>query len=344
MIFMFTAVSAVAPSLLIVWYFHRRDVFPEPGRVLWTTFGLGVLIVFPVVVIELILQAMVAQAPTAVLRGALDAFLVAALTEETFKLLVLMTYVWRHRAFDEPMDGIVYGVVASLGFATLENILYVFQGGMGLAVMRALTSVPSHATEGAIMGYFVGRAKFARSGRAGLVALGFAAAFGLHGLYDFPLLSMSAGEEIAKSGGGTASTSVLLLLPCTFIALGVSITGALWLTRRTRKQQLANLDFFARRAPLPTPAACPAGLQPPAVYPSAPRPGRRSALAALTGGFVLGSAGGMMTLAIAAAFALKKVAEAEVVPVLVGTGIIGVLPMVVGAVLFTVGIAKLNQG
>ena len=97
MIFIFTAVSAIAPSLLIVWYFHKRDAFPEPARVLWATFGLGVLTVFPVVVIELLIQEAVDLAPGAVLRGALDAFCVAAFTEESFKLLVLLVFVWRHR-------------------------------------------------------------------------------------------------------------------------------------------------------------------------------------------------------------------------------------------------------
>ena len=358
MIFMFTAVSAIAPSLLLVWYFHKRDVYPEPARVLWATFGLGVLIVFPVILVELVIQMGVDQAPGAVLRGALDAFFVAAFTEESFKLLVLMTYVWRHREFNEPMDGIVYGVVASLGFATLENVLYVFQGGMGLAVMRALTSVPSHATEGAIMGYFIGQARFARSGRAALVFAGFGAAFLLHGLYDFPLLSLSAGAEIAKAAGTETPNSLLLLLPCTFIALGASITGALVLTRRMRREQLAaGREIFAPRsalAPTPVTAAAVPGPQPvasplppmyaPAGQRSGPKPGRGMALAALAAGFVLGSGGGMMVLAIGVAFALKMVEKSEVVPVLVGAGIIGGLPMAAGAVLFTVGIANLNRG
>jgi RsiW-degrading membrane proteinase PrsW (M82 family) len=350
MIFLFTAVSAIAPSLLIVWYFHRRDVFPEPGRVIWATFGLGVVIVFPVILVELVIAAVVNQVPGAVLRGALDAFGVAAFTEESFKLLVLLTYVWRHRAFDEPMDGIVYGVVASLGFATLENVLYVFQGGVGIAVMRALTSVPSHATEGAIMGYFIGRAKFAPSGRAALVAAGFGAAFLLHGLYDFPLLSLSAGTEIAKAAGTEAPNFLLALLPITFIALGASITGALGLTRRLRKEQLAGLNFFAPRAAAgpaaataPTPArpVYPARSQP--VSATAPRPDRTAALAALAGGFVLGSGGGMIVLAMIIAFAIGSVKASDTAAALLGAFFIGGLPMAAGAVLFTVGIAKLNK-
>ena len=82
---------------------------------------------------------------------------VAAIPEEFVKLAILVGYNMRHHAFDEPMDGIVYGVVASLGFATLENMLFVFEGGISVAVSRAFTAVPLHAFVGAIMGYYVGR-------------------------------------------------------------------------------------------------------------------------------------------------------------------------------------------
>jgi RsiW-degrading membrane proteinase PrsW (M82 family) len=58
------------------------------------------------------------------------------------------------------MDGVVYGAVASLGFATLENILYVTPNGFAVAAARAFTAVPGHALLGVIMGYYVGRAKF----------------------------------------------------------------------------------------------------------------------------------------------------------------------------------------
>lgn len=361
MIWCFTAVSAVVPSLLIVWYFHQRDVYPEPPRVLWTTFGLGVLIVFPVILVELVINAAVSLAPGAVVRGALDAFFVASFTEESFKLLVLMTYVWRHREFNEPMDGVVYGVVASLGFATFENILYVFQGGIGLAIMRALTAVPAHATMGAIMGYFVGQARFARSGRAGLVLAGFGAAFLLHGFYDFPLLSIRAGAEIAKATGEEAPETLLLLLPCTLIALGFSIIYALLLTRRMRKKQLAGQAFARAAAPadghaygynhdpraytridqpaVPLPAQLPESR-----FASAPaRPGRTLALVLLAIGAVLGTAGGMMTLAVAAAFFFNQVEQSEVMPVLIGTAMIGIFPMAAGAVAFTAGIVRLNR-
>lgn len=131
MIYAFTAVSAVVPSMLLLWFFHSRDTFREPGRVVWATFGFGVLAIIPVLVVAapfaIALDA--AHLPYPLVVGLVSAFITAGFPEELFKYSVLVLYAGRHQEFDEPMDGIVYGVAASLGFATLENILYTAQGG-----------------------------------------------------------------------------------------------------------------------------------------------------------------------------------------------------------------------
>jgi RsiW-degrading membrane proteinase PrsW (M82 family) len=82
--------------------------------------------------------------------------------------------------------------MAALGFATLENIIYIFSNGAGTGVMRALLAMPSHAFDGVLMGYFLGEAKFARNDRVGnwLSALGFGLAVVAHGLYDFIVFSL----------------------------------------------------------------------------------------------------------------------------------------------------------
>ena len=152
-----TAISAIVPSFLLLWYFHSRDVYPEPPRVIWTTFGLGLLTIIPTLALALpvavLLENRAAEAPY--FLGFSKAFVAAAMPENFFKFMVLLLYCARHNEFDEPMDGIVYGVAASLGFATLENVLYVAKGGLSLAITRALTAVPGHAFLGAIMGYYV---------------------------------------------------------------------------------------------------------------------------------------------------------------------------------------------
>ena len=78
-------------------------------------------------------------------------------------MLVAAVYHWDE--FDEPLDGVVYGVAVALGFATLENLLFVARLGLGVAWMRALFAVPAHALFGATMGYYAGRAKFDRGGK-----------------------------------------------------------------------------------------------------------------------------------------------------------------------------------
>ena len=159
MVHAFLAVSAVVPSLLAIWYFTSRDVNPEPAKVVWRVFGLGVASVALVLLIVLPTSPLLeAAAEGPILTGLLEAFLQAAIPEELCKLLVVWLYASRHREFDEPMDGIVYGAAASLGFATLENLIYCLSGGQWVAAARAITAVQAHAFWGAIMGYFVGQA------------------------------------------------------------------------------------------------------------------------------------------------------------------------------------------
>jgi RsiW-degrading membrane proteinase PrsW (M82 family) len=192
--------SAVVPSLLLFWYIYARDKRPEPHGLLLRTFLLGVAICLPVIPAARYLESLGAElAATGVWGSALvRAFLGAAIPEEVFKFLVLYGYVWRKPAFDEPVDGVVYGATASLGFATLENLLYVGQNGFEVAVLRALTAVPGQAFTGVIMGAFVGRAKLAPEGqRFGLLAAGLGWATLLHGAYDTFLMTGTAFAVLA---------------------------------------------------------------------------------------------------------------------------------------------------
>jgi hypothetical protein len=121
--------------------------------------------------------------------GALCAFLTAALPEEFFKYRVLTKYSACQLAFNEPMDGVVYGVATALGFAVLENLRYGLAAGWDVVVLRAFTALPGHACWGAIMGYYVGQAC---CNSQWLISpwRGFVVAVLLHGLYDFPLFSL----------------------------------------------------------------------------------------------------------------------------------------------------------
>jgi RsiW-degrading membrane proteinase PrsW (M82 family) len=192
--------SAVVPSLLLLWYVYARDRNPEPRGLLLKTFFLGAAICVPVVPVAMGLQSLGEGMAVGIWGSALvRAFLGAAIPEELFKYLVLRRFVWNKTAFDEPLDGVVYGVTASLGFATLENILYVGEGGLGVAVLRALTAVPCHAFTGMVMGAYVGRARFATEPgeRFRLLAAGLGWAVLLHGAYDAFLMTNTAFAVLA---------------------------------------------------------------------------------------------------------------------------------------------------
>jgi hypothetical protein len=232
----FLLVSAVVPSMLLIWFFHSRDVYPEPQRVVWATFGLGVLTVIPVIVIELIISAGIKHVSNPFVNGTLEGFFCAGFTEELFKYLVVTLYCMRHKEFDEPMDGIVYGAVASLGFATLENVLYVTDGGGGAAVMRALSAVPGHACMGAVMGYFVGQAKFTPQKRVRLMVLGFVIPMLLHGAYDAPLLTAARFSANGPIPDGSAPFVGLFLLVTLATLIG-EIVWTLVLSGKLRREQ-----------------------------------------------------------------------------------------------------------
>lgn len=245
MIPVIAAVAAIVPSMLLLWYFRSRDENPEPGHVVWKTFALGAVAVIPVVIVALPLAMLGKDLGDPYAQGAYEAFFTAAIPEEFFKFVVLWFYAARHKEFDEPMDGIVYGATASLGFATLENVLYVGQGGLGVALLRAFTAVPGHAFTGAIMGAYVGRARFELKGqRGGLLAAAFFWPMLLHGLYDFPLLTL---KTMQKSGDAYGEIQGILVVG-TLAALIVEWVWTVRVTRRMRREQLADIAAAAEAA------------------------------------------------------------------------------------------------
>jgi RsiW-degrading membrane proteinase PrsW (M82 family) len=318
------AVSAVVPSLLLVWYFHARDLYPEPPRVIWTTFGLGVLTVIPVLIVGIPVHKFItglAGVEHPISASVLESLLVAALPEEFFKLVVLVRYSMRKQEFDEPMDGIVYGVVASLGFATFENILYVMDGGISVAFSRAFSAVPLHAFLGAILGYYVGQAWKSPERRAGLLLQGYAIAVFLHAVYDIPLLTMNA---LGSEAPG------LVLAAAALLVLIVAWRWALRLTAGLRVEQLhrETVDHLSGSS-----GAAPARVS-----------GRRvKPIMQITFGVIAASVGGMVALGLLLAFLLGIVAAGETADVLTGGAIIGALPLVTGGLLFRQGVRGLNK-
>lgn len=184
---------AIAPGAFLMVYFYNRDLHePEPREKVLRVMGWGGAVSALALVVELVISAFcdAAVAPDSMVGIFLAAFLVAATTEELCKYLVVRKTIYHDPEFDEPYDGIVYCVAASLGFAIIENILYVLSNGVAVAIVRAFLSVPAHALFGVFLGYFMGLSKFAPpEKRLRYHLAGLAIAILTHGLYDFVLMT-----------------------------------------------------------------------------------------------------------------------------------------------------------
>ncbi|ANB56155.1 protease prsW [Anoxybacillus sp. B7M1] len=182
---MFAIISAgIAPGVALLSYFYLKDEYEtEPLSLVLRTFLFGAILVFPIMFIQHVLR----------LEGIasekwIQAFLSSGLLEEFVKWFIVYFFIFDHEEFDEPYDGIVYSASVSLGFATLENILYLLANGVEFAVTRALLPVSSHALFAVMMGFYLGKAKF--QGKRYLhLALSFLLPFLLHGTYDFILFT-----------------------------------------------------------------------------------------------------------------------------------------------------------
>ena len=178
-----TFIFTVAPPILIAYYIYQKDLYDkEPGKVIVKCFLYGVLIAIPVAILELFVIYTEIFAQNIFLFSLLG----VALIEEGGKFFVLMKYPFKLKDFNEPYDGILYSAVIGLGFATIENILYVYNsGGIDLAIGRMISAIPAHAAFGILMGYFVGLAKFDLNNGNRLAITGLIIATLTHCLYNY---------------------------------------------------------------------------------------------------------------------------------------------------------------
>jgi RsiW-degrading membrane proteinase PrsW (M82 family) len=195
---MVVVLVAAAPSLALLTYFYLRDRYErEPLGHLIAAYLLGAFAMLAAQGMAVTLDQFISPDW---LRASgeggrlVDAFVLAGLVEELAKWVVLLAAVYAWREFDEPFDGLLYGVAIALGFATLENFLFLANRGLAIAWQRAIFAVPAHALFGGCMGYYAGRAKFVpvdgqealRFWRAIVLSLAVPVAF--HGAYDYALL------------------------------------------------------------------------------------------------------------------------------------------------------------
>ena len=178
---------ALAPVAVIIFYIRLKDKYEkEPKRLMLYCFLLGgiVSIIITTILYMFFDLFLPLNDEFSVFQQFVKAFFVVALIEEFSKYIIVRYYAQTKRAFNEQFDGIVYAVMVSMGFAAVENIFYVAEGGATTALLRAFTAVPAHATFGILMGYYMGKAKFSNNSiKLNLTGLLLAIAF--HGAYDF---------------------------------------------------------------------------------------------------------------------------------------------------------------
>lgn len=182
---MFT--SAVVPGLILMWYLHSRPQYPQPRAILWATLGLGVLVTIVAIPLRFLVSVPIDLLTDGILRVLAWAFLGAGVLEESLKFWVLVGFACQRKRLAEPFDGVVYGVVASLGLATFESMAFFIEGEMLGSATRALTSIPAHGALGAVMGYYVAQSQFDPSRHGRHLRLAWLFPVVLHGFYDFPL-------------------------------------------------------------------------------------------------------------------------------------------------------------
>ena len=183
---MYLLLVTIIPSIIILLFFMYSDRFREPRKSILKVFIYGCLICIPAYFANTILDSFWFY-QTKVPEELIGSFLAPAFVEEALKFSVLYYVVYKMKDFNEPIDGIVYGVTVSLGFATLENIYYVFLVGyedpLAVAYLRAFSAIPGHALDGVFMGYFFMRYVYIQ--KRNNLMLTFLVPYFLHAYYNY---------------------------------------------------------------------------------------------------------------------------------------------------------------
>jgi len=200
---------AIAPGLAIGIYIFWKDKWEkEPLHWLLFSFILGIISVIPTLLLSFIAQFLGSNPQSErPLFSLISCILGIGLIEEFCKFIFVRWFIFPKKVFNEPFDGITYCVMSAMGFATLENVLYVTENGVATGIMRAFLSVPAHATWGILLGFALGIKKMNPSTPILIPALFLASL--LHGLFDF-FLFHSWGILTILGALGTFALSIYL--------------------------------------------------------------------------------------------------------------------------------------
>ncbi|MGJ9384851.1 PrsW family intramembrane metalloprotease [Salipaludibacillus neizhouensis] len=178
---------AITPAIALLIFFYLKDEFEqEPVLMVIRCFIFGALLVFPVMFIQFVITE-----ETTFNSSLLITFFQVAFVEEFIKWFIVLVAVFYHVHFNQRYDGIVYSTAVALGFASIENILFILANGLDTAFYRAIFPVTSHALFGVVMGYYFGKAKFHINKRNRYLFLALFIPIVLHGFYNLILASLN---------------------------------------------------------------------------------------------------------------------------------------------------------
>ncbi|MBN8852192.1 MAG: PrsW family intramembrane metalloprotease [Sphingobacteriales bacterium] len=212
---------AIAPGIAISLFIYSfRKMGGTSVRQLIISFLLGMCATIPPFLIQLA-TGDVRDEPYrhSILSFAWFAFVIVALTEEGSKYLVVRWYAYPLDQFQEPFDGVIYSVITGMGFATVENIEYVWKFGVETGVARMFLSVPAHAAFAVLMGYNIGLAKFQPERKRWLMAKALLIVVLLHGSFDFFLFLKQSQTALEHVSDGMLSF-------CAFTSFYIAIRQA----------------------------------------------------------------------------------------------------------------------
>jgi RsiW-degrading membrane proteinase PrsW (M82 family) len=245
--------AAIAPALLVLWLVIAADERPGPPFQVWAAFLLGAASISLLGVARAPFMSLLAISDNPWLALALRAIFGVAAPEEMVKVLVIVAVSWRRRRSADPMDTVVYGAAAGLGFAAYENLAYLLQHPemwRSLAVLRSVLTVPFHGALGVIAGAYLAIARsgtalgahrrhrdWARISTRVLILL---APLTLHAGFDFPLLILQQNPDV--------DPSTRLMLECTAMLIGFgTIAFAVRLVRRVGRHHAPRTETSRQR-------------------------------------------------------------------------------------------------
>lgn len=183
-------ILAVVPTIAFILWIYLKDKYDrEPIMILCKFFLLGAFISVIVIMVEDFLIGI--NKYSGYSNMIYMSFIVAALTEEGIKAIVLIPNLLKIKTFNEKLDGIIYSVFLSLGFATVENIIYILfeesKVAFEVGMIRAIISVPAHMMFAITMGYYISKYKFSNNiiKKREYLIMSVLVPILLHGIFDF---------------------------------------------------------------------------------------------------------------------------------------------------------------